>query len=68
MYGSAALAAQTVQNPPATWETRIRLLGWEDALEKGKATHSVFLPGEFHGQRNLVSHSPWGHEELDTTE
>ena len=21
---------------------------------------SVFLPGEFHGQRNLVGHSPWG--------
>ena len=20
----------------------------------------VFLPGEFHGQRNLVGYSPWG--------
>ena len=29
---------------------------------------SVFLPKEFHGQRSLVGHSPWGHEELDTTE
>ena len=28
----------------------------------------VFLPGKFHGQRNLVGHSPWGHKELDTTE
>ena len=28
----------------------------------------VFLPGEFHGQRNLVGYSPWGHKELDTTE
>ena len=28
----------------------------------------VFLPGESHGQRNLVGYSPWGLEELDTTE
>ena len=28
----------------------------------------VFLPGEFHGQRNLVGYSPWGRKELDTTE
>ena len=29
---------------------------------------SVFLPGEFHGQRSLVGYSPWGHKEMDTTE
>ena len=29
---------------------------------------SVFLPGEFHGQRSLVSYSPWGCKEPDTTE
>ena len=28
----------------------------------------VFLPGESHGQRRLAGYSPWGHEELDTTE
>ena len=28
----------------------------------------VFLPGESHGQRSLVGHSPYGHKELDTTE
>ena len=28
----------------------------------------VFLPGEFHGQRNLVDSSPWGLRESDTTE
>ena len=28
----------------------------------------VLLPGKFHGQRSLVGCSPWGHEELDTTE
>ena len=28
----------------------------------------VFLLGEFHGQRSLVSYSPWGHKESDVTE
>ena len=27
-----------------------------------------FLPGESHGQRSLVGHSPWGLKESDTTE
>ena len=29
---------------------------------------STFLPGKFHGQRSLVSYSPWGCKESDTTE
>ena len=28
----------------------------------------VFWPGESHGQGSLVSYSPWGHKESDTTE
>ena len=28
----------------------------------------VFLPGEFHGLRSLVSYSLWGHKESDKTE
>ena len=28
----------------------------------------LFLSGEFHGQRSLVSYSPWGRRESDTTE
>ena len=28
----------------------------------------VFLPGEFHGQRNLPVYCPWGCKELDMTE
>ena len=28
----------------------------------------VLLPGKSHGWRSLVGRSPWGHEELDTTE
>ena len=41
--GKASLVAQLVKNPPAMWETWVRSLGWEDALEKGKATHSSLL-------------------------
>ena len=26
------------------------------------------MPGEFHGQRDLVSYSPWGHKDSDATE
>ena len=39
----ASLIAQLVKNPPAMWETWVRFLGWEDLLEKGKATHSNIL-------------------------
>ena len=28
----------------------------------------VLLPGKSHGQRSLVSYSPWGHKESDATE
>ena len=34
---TASLVAQTVKNLPATPETWIPSLGWEDPLEKGKA-------------------------------
>ena len=39
----ASLVAQLVKNPPVMWETWVRALGWEDPLEKGKATHSSIL-------------------------
>ena len=39
----ASLMAQLVKNPPAMRETCVRPLGWEDPLEKGKATHSSIL-------------------------
>ena len=40
------------------WETWVQSLGWEDPLEKGKATHSSILAWRI----------PWGHNELDTSE
>ena len=39
----ASLVAQVVKSPPEKWETWVRSLGWEDPLEKGKATHSSIL-------------------------
>ena len=42
-YSWAFLVAQLVKNPPAMQETWVRSLGWEDPLEKGKATHSSIL-------------------------
>ena len=44
----ASLVAQPVKNPPAMWETWVRILAWEDPLEKEKATHSSICPKEFH--------------------
>ena len=42
-YPWASLVAQLVKNLPAMKETWVRSLGWEDPLEKGKATHSSIL-------------------------
>ena len=57
----ASLVAQLVKNPPAMREIWVRPLGWEDPLEKGKATHSSILAWRI----------PWtvhGLAESDTTE
>ena len=59
----ASLVAQLVKNPPAMWEIWVQSLGWEDPLERGKATTPVFWPEEFHER-----YSPWGHKESDMTE
>ena len=39
-YSWASPVAQLVKNPPVMREIWVRSLGWEDPLEKGKATHS----------------------------
>ena len=40
------MEAPVVKNLPAIQETQLRLLGWEDPLEKGMATHSSVLAWE----------------------
>ena len=43
-----------------------------DSIQKipwrGEWLPTPFLPGEFHGQKNLAGYSPWGHTESDMTE
>jgi len=56
------------KNLPAIHETWVRLLGWEDPLENGMATHSTYLPEEYRGQRSLPGYSPRGGEESDSAE
>ena len=43
VYIWASLGAQMVKNLHAVLETWVQLLGWEDPLEKGMATHSNIL-------------------------
>ena len=59
----ASLVAQLVKNLPAMQETWVRSLGWEDPLEKGKATHSSILAWRI--PRAVQS---MGHRESDKTE
>ena len=42
-YSWASLVAQLVKNLREMRDTWVRSLGWEDSLEKGKATHSSIL-------------------------
>ena len=52
-YSWTSLMTQLVKNPPTMRETWVQSLGWEDPLEKGKATHFSILawriPWAVHG-------------------
>ena len=50
---------QLVKNLPAMWEIWVQSLGWEDPLEKGKATHSSSLSWRI----PWIVYSPWGRKE-----
>ena len=52
---------QLVKNPPSMQETPVWFLGWEDLLEKGKATLSNILAWR-------IPWTVWGRKESDTTE
>ena len=58
--------ALMIKNLPAMQETRVGSLDWDDPLEKGMATTPIFLPGEFHAQRNLADYSLQGSQRLGT--
>ena len=55
--------AQLVKNLPAMQETWLRSLGWEDPLDKGKATHFSILAWSI-----PWTEEPRGHKESDRTE
>ena len=58
-----------VKNLPAMRETQVRLLGWNDPLEKAKATHSSILAWRMPWtEESLVGYSPWSCKESDMTE
>ena len=59
-YSWASLVALLVKNPPAMQDTWVRSLGWEEPLEKGKATTAVFWPEKIP--------CLWGHKESDSPE
>ena len=54
-----------VKNPPAMQETWVQSLG--QGRPAGEGNVCLPTPVEFHGQRNLVGYSPWGHKELERT-
>ena len=56
-YSWDSLVAQLLKNLPVIWETWVQSPGWEDPLEKGKATYFIFWPGKFHGL-----YGPWGYK------
>ena len=60
--------AQMEKNLPAMQRPRfdpwVRKIAWRREWQPSP----VFLPGEFHGQRSLVSHSLWGCKKSDMTE
>ena len=64
----AYLLAWIIKNLPVVQETWVRSLGWEDSLKKEMAIHSIFLPGESQGKRNLEDYIPWGCKESGMTE
>ena len=62
----ASLVTQLVKNMPAMPETWVQSLGWEDSLEKGKATYSSILAWRIHrGRYNWMTftstHITYGH-------
>ena len=60
--------AQTVKNPPAMQETQVDPWVGKIPWRRKWLPTPAFFPGESHGQRSLASYSPWGRQELDTTE
>ena len=62
-----------VSGKESSWQRRLRKLGfdpWVRNIPWRRKLQSipVFLPGKFHGQRNLVGYSSWSCKESETSE
>ena len=58
-----------VKNLPTMQEIWVRILDWEDPLEKGMAIHSSILAWRIPWTEGAWwGYSPWGRKELDVTE
>ena len=68
MVSKASLVAQRLKCLPATWETWVRSLDWEDSLEKEIATHSSILAWRIPWMEELGGLQSTGRKELDMTE
>ena len=56
-----------VKNLPATQETQVRFVGWEDPLEKEMATHSRILAGKIPWAEKAGRQQSMGSQESDMT-
>ena len=63
-----SLVAQMVKNPPATPETWLQCLGWEDPLEEGMANHSNILAWRIPMDRGAWWATVHGIAKSDTTQ
>ena len=63
-HSSKELACQCWRRKRHECDLWVRKIPWSRKWDPAP----VFLPGKFHGQKNLVGFSPWGCRELDTTE
>ena len=64
-----SLVAQTVKRLPTMQETRVQSLGGGRSSGEGNVNPlQCSCLEKSHGRRSLVSYSPWGRKESDTTE
>ena len=62
------MVAQRLKHLPAMRETQVRSLGWEDPLEKERATHSCILAWRIPWTDELGGLQSKGTQRVDRTE
>ena len=62
--GGKESASQSRRHKRCRFDPCVRKIPWSGKIQPTP----VFLPGKFHGQRNLVGCSPWDHKKSDTAE